>query len=97
MYGVIKIMSETASLSPQYFCHRRLYALVNVILLESPIIQSSSIVSSGYGSVLSKNIWACLMPNNQTIISWVQTSAEFRSPIPVGATTDVEVARTFGA
>ena len=86
-------MSETASLSPQYFCHHR-------------IVRFGECDPAGVAYYPEFFNWfhqameACFeeyleVPYAQIIetvgFPAVQTSAEFRSPIPVGATIDVEV------
>ena len=93
MYGVIKIMSNLTPLSPQYFCHNR-------------VVRFGECDPAGVAYYPEFFNWfhqameACFeeyleVPYAQMIqtigLPAVQTSAEFRTPIPVGTTIDVEV------
>ena len=86
-------MSNTSSLSPQYFCHHR-------------IVRFGECDPAGVAYYPEFFNWfhqameACFeeylgVPYAQMIetigFPAVQTSAEFRKPVPVGATLDVEV------
>ena len=85
-------MSEVASLSPQYFCHRRIVRFGECDPAESPIIQSSQWFHQAMEVCFEEHLGVSYAQIIETVgFPAVQTSAEFRSPIPVGATIDVEV------
>ena len=86
-------MSEVASLSPQYFCHRR---IVRFGECDPAGVAYYPEFFNWFHQAMEVCFEEHLGVSYAQIIETVgfpavQTSAEFRSPIPVGATIDVEV------